>query len=98
MSGYHNDVIMQQAHRQDLLNEAHLDRLAHEANGGRTNRIGELAAHAIRRVSCLLINWGKGISAGSQGGIHPIGTAVASWGLGLNGLLAAGTAPCECCV
>jgi hypothetical protein len=61
MSGYYNDVMMQQEHRQDLLNEAHLDRVAREARGGRSNRMGQLASTLISRLGCQLVKWGKGI-------------------------------------
>jgi hypothetical protein len=101
MSGYYNDVMMQQEHRQDLLNEAHLDRVAREARGGRRSRAGELASSLIIRLSCLMINFGTGVredSQHSQRSFSSIGTVLMSWGLRLNGLVAAGPDPCECCV
>jgi hypothetical protein len=55
MSGYYNDVMMQQEHRQDLLNEAHLDRVAREARGGRSNRMDQLASTLISRLGCQLV-------------------------------------------
>ena len=73
MSGYHNDVMMQREHRQDLLNESHLDRLAREARGGRRDRANELASNLISRL---------GVSAGRVGQrafAKALGEALAPW-------------------
>lgn len=98
MSGYHNDVMMQREHRQDLLNESHLDRLAREARGGRRDRANELASNLISRLGCLLVGWGKGIRQGSRRSIGPVGTVLAGAGLRLNEVAAGRPGSCECCV
>jgi hypothetical protein len=98
MSGYYNDVMMQQEHRQDLLNEAHLDRVAREAREGRSNRMGQLASTLISRLGCQLVKWGKGIGERSQRSLGTVGTVLMNWGLRLNGLVAAAEPdPCDCC-
>jgi hypothetical protein len=96
MSGYYNDVFMQQEHRADLLREVEIDRLAREAAPADRDATARIK-YLVEGLSCRLIRFGNRLLRRQDHRLGEVGTWLMGRGLGLWEWAAGSNVPCACC-